>query len=284
MKAITCVLLAGLAVSGCVHRRYTVIEPNPGAYAGEEVYADEGLYAGDEVTYEEVEPVWDGHAFVVVNSHYHGLGCGHWYHHGCWHFFPEHHVYLEFGYSWCGDTSGFYYDGDPCARVWDGWAFLFLRGHVHGVGCGHHYHHGCWNSYARDYVHVEIGRSHFTVSPSRVRVAVSPVRVEGGTKGSGAVKSTVSPSRAGRSVSGSRVEAAKVQPQAVQPARGQQPQRIEQPQKRGQPQRVEQPQKREQPQRIEQPQKREQPQRIEPPKKREQPQRIEPPKKREQPQ
>ena len=23
-----------------------------------------------------------------------------------------------------------------------------LHGHVHGHGCGHHYHHGCWNTHA----------------------------------------------------------------------------------------------------------------------------------------
>ena len=102
MKPITTVLLAGLLVSGCVHRHYAVVEPSvdpaPDIYGAEEPYVDDQGYADEAFIYEEEsEPFWDGHAFIVVASHAHGRGCGHWYHHGCWHLFPEHHDYTEFG-------------------------------------------------------------------------------------------------------------------------------------------------------------------------------------------
>ncbi len=290
MKPITGVLLSGLMLAGCAHRHVTVVESSPASEG--DIYEDE-VYPADEVVLEEAcEPAWDGHAFVVIESHQHGFGCGHFFHHGCWHLHPFDWIYLEIGYSHCGETGGFYYAGDPWARVWDGCAFVMLRGHVHGAGCGHHYHHGCWNACPSDYVYADHRRSHFSKSP--------PAR-----HSEMAVRSRRPEERASRRSSGMRVEAESASRRAEParaaaprreirnveaPGRGQQAERkIEPAAHRAQPQRIEQPKRQEAPrrqeapQRIEQPKKQEAPKRIEPPQRREPPKKEQPPQRREAP-
>ncbi len=313
MKPITAVLLGGLLLSGCVHRHVTVVEHSPAAEVevygdpGEEVYLeDEGALYADE----GCEPVWDGHTFLVIESHSHGSGCGHYFHHSSWHLYPHDWVYAEIGYSHCGDTGGFYHGGHPWARVWDGLAFIMLHGHVHGAGCGHHYHHGCWNTHPGDYVHVDRRRRHFSPSPARhhesaarrepreLRSVVAPspsaTPAARGRREALAAPAAAEPRRRGEAT-GRRVEPVRVeaprqegQPRRVEAAGRQEPQRVEaprrqEPQRREQPQRVEQPKRQEAPKRIEQPKKQEAPRRIEQPRRQEAPQRIEQPKKQEQP-
>lgn len=300
MKAIAAVLLGGLLLSGCVHRHVTVVDSTPSAEV--EVYED----PGDEIYLEDegCEPVWDGHTFVVVESHTHGTGCGHFFHHNSWHLYPHDWVYAEVGYSHCGDTGGFYHGGHPWARVWDGLAFIMLHGHVHGHGCGHHYHHGCWNTHPSDYVHVDRRRGHFNPTPSRhhgdrhesagrrepreLRSVVAPARPGSPVTREGR-EALAAPAAAG---SRGRVETMGRRPEPARveaPRQDEQPRRVEaagrrEAQRREQPQRVEQPKRQEPPRRLDPPQRREQPQRIEPQKKQEPPRRIEPPRRQEAPQ
>ncbi len=216
------------------------------------------------------EPVWDGHTFIDVSTHIHGSGCGHWYYDNCWNLYPENHLYTQPGYSRCGDTGGFIHSGASWARIWDGWAFLFLRAHVHGAGCGHFYHHGCWNSFASNHVFTERGRGHFNASPPRRRVDVSRER-----HGSGSSRRE---ERAPQRQPARRVEQApRRQPaQRVEQAPQRQPaQRVEQAPRRQPAQRVEQAPRRQPAQRVEQAPRRQPAQRVEQAPRRQPAQRVE---------
>ncbi len=256
----------------------------------------------DVVYVETAEPVWDGHAFIDVYSHSHGTGCGHWYYDNCWNLYPVNHVYTMLGYSRCGDTGGFAWSGVTYARVWDGLAFLFLRGHVHGSGCGHAYHHGCWNLFPNNHVFRDGGRRHFNPCPPRSRVVVSPVRLD--NRASRNARSHGSPAErklsssplprsgsSGTPLPGSRLQPAQTQNPSprvdVQPRR-QEPKRVEQAPRREQPQRVETVQRRAEPrrepaQRVEPAPRRAETRRIEPAARRQEPPRATPQPRREQP-
>ncbi|MCC6739308.1 MAG: hypothetical protein IT452_09695 [Planctomycetia bacterium] len=226
MKRVTAVLVGGLLLAGCVHRHVTVAESAP---PPDEVVLVEP--EGDVIIVEEVDPVWDGHTWVYVDAHVHGPGCGHWFHHGCWHLRPFDWTYVEIGYAHFGITDGFIYGGNPWARVWDGCRFLMLEHHVHGHGCGHFYHHGCWNTHAHDYVYIGHRRHHFSHSPPKghhsepmkaaskkpkvLRSTTAPTRAEGGST---TVREPMSASRGGSG--GSRVERVEAPPARVREPQG----------------------------------------------------------------
>lgn len=178
MKTVTSVLFLAALAGGCVHRR-VVVESH-----AEPVY-DDGGYAGGGVSYEDdpyyeddfvdgCDPVWDGHAFIVIeNTHVHGDGCGHFFHHNYWHLYPAHHVYFDVGYSHCGDHGDFIRSGVHWTRVWDGCSFVMLCRHVHGPGCGHYFHSGCWHVHPQHHVYASHRSRHFE---KECEVAAAPRR------------------------------------------------------------------------------------------------------------
>ncbi len=239
------------------------------------------------VVYEEAgEPVWDGHAFIEVASHVHGDRCGHWYYDNCWNLHPRDHVYTQLGYSRCGDTGGFYHSGESYARVWDGWVFSFLRAHIHGVGCGHFYHHGCWNIFPHHHIFREHGRGHFNPCPPRRRVPVHSMHGRSDASRTERSSGASAPGRHSESPVQRASEPARrgSSERAAQPGRRQEPARVVQPQGRQEPQRAQPPARRQEPQRAQPPARRQEPQRAQPPARRQEPQRVEPPARRPEPQ
>lgn len=144
------VVLAALASPGCVVHRHRVVHHDP-APRTVVVEPDDERY-------------WDGAAFVVVRGHRHGPGCGHYYHHGCWHLHPENHVYIVDGHRHYGvRASAVHVHSEHCGHAWDGVRWVYVRGHVHRPGCGHFYHHGGWHVHGASHVYVHKGHGHLGI-------------------------------------------------------------------------------------------------------------------------
>ncbi|KAF0240528.1 MAG: protein product from [Planctomycetota bacterium] len=130
--ALLVVLAASLLVTGC-HRHRVVVH--------------------------DADAVWDGHVWVTVTHHVHGLSCGHYWHHGCWHLYPDDYVYFEAGYGHYGLYVDYVRESDP--YVWDGSVWVVVRGHVHGPRCGHYYHHDRWHVYDERHVYERRDQGHW---------------------------------------------------------------------------------------------------------------------------
>ncbi|MBI2919778.1 MAG: hypothetical protein HYY18_01685 [Planctomycetes bacterium] len=106
--------------------------------------------------YGHEDEYWDGHAWIVVYDHVHGPGCGHYWHHGYWHLYPEHHIYYHSGYAHYGVYVDFSIAREAdSGYVWDGGDWIIVSGHRHGPRCGHYYHHGVWHLHPEQHVYRE---------------------------------------------------------------------------------------------------------------------------------
>jgi hypothetical protein len=110
------------------------------------------------VVVREPDSVWDGHVWITVRGHVHSSHCGHYWHHGCWHLYPEDHVYYEAGYGHFGLYVE-YRDTDP--YVWDGGTWIVVRGHTHGPRCGHYFHHQRWHVRPESHVYERRDQGHW---------------------------------------------------------------------------------------------------------------------------